>query len=336
MKTLTKKEISLMENLAGVNQKSLQKILYKFLKQNYKKVTYNKEFLLAHGNIPVALVAHMDTVFKQPAKEVFYDKDKNVMWSPTGMGADDRAGIFAIIKIIKDGFRPHIIFTTDEEIGCIGASSLAALSCPFKDLRYIVQLDRRGANDCVFYDCDNPDFEKYIESFGFVTAFGSFTDITELCPSWGMAGVNLSIGYRDEHTVSEVLFVGQMLDTIEKVERILSVKNPPSFKFIPFSDGYFNTVAKTYLNDYWENEDVLYPFSPWDEPMYKCQKCGKAFPEDRVLPIKLIKGGIGFYCEDCLYEHSHNIEWCRNCGEPFELNDRASSSLLCPECEKKK
>ena len=27
----------------------------------------------------------------------------------------------------------------------------------------IFQLDRCGSDDCVFYDCDNPDFTKYVE-----------------------------------------------------------------------------------------------------------------------------------------------------------------------------
>ena len=219
MRILNKQELTLFENIVGVSQESLRAVLYKFLKQYYTNVVYDEDFLIAHGTIPIALVAHMDTVFKSPASEVFYDRKKNVMWSPTGLGADDRAGIYAIIQIIKHGYRPHIIFTTDEEIGCVGASELSYLPCPFEDLRYIIQLDRRNANDCVFYDCDNPEFEKYVESFGFVTAFGSFSDISELCPRWGMAGVNLSIGYRDEHSVSEILFVGQMLDTISKVEK---------------------------------------------------------------------------------------------------------------------
>lgn len=332
MRILTKKEVSLMENLVGINQDSLQQILYKFLKQNYKKVTYDADYLLAEGNIPIALVAHMDTVFKQPAAELFYDRVKNVMWSPTGMGADDRAGVFSILKIIKDGYRPHIIFTRDEEIGCIGANILSYAPCPFKKLNYIIQLDRRNSNDCVFYDCNNKEFEKYIESFGFVTAFGSFSDISELCPKWKIAGVNLSIGYRNEHTVSEVLFVGQMLSTISKVEKMLDEKNPPSFKYIHGYNSYLKPIVESYYDSYWEDDDDYY-FDRWTKPSYTCCKCGKTYPQENVLPIKLIKGGIGFYCEDCLYENSYNIEWCRKCGEPFELADRSAHSMLCPECE---
>ena len=337
MKLLTDKEVKLMENLVGVTQDSLREVLYKFLKQYYKKVQYNKEFLIAYGDIPIALVAHMDTVFKFPATELYYDRKKNVMWSPTGMGADDRAGVFAIIQLIKRGYRPHIIFTTDEEIGCVGAAKLADYKCPFSDLKYIIQLDRRNGNDCVFYDCENPDFEKYIENFGFVTAYGSFTDISELCPEWEIAGVNLSIGYRDEHTTSEVLFVGQMLSTIEKVEKMLSEKDIPSFKYIPSSNYFYEEY---YRNKYGLGTSSFYndcDFNYGDSPIpkgnitYKCYKCGKVYTHDEVLPVKLIKGGSGFFCERCLATH---VDWCKVCGEAFEIDEKYNKDELCPTCRK--
>jgi len=356
MKTLSQQDIKLMESLVAVDQESLQKVLHKFLKRHYKKkkIVNDPDFLLAEGDIPIALVAHMDTVFKQPATELFYDQRKNVMWSPTGMGADDRAGVFSIIKIIEAGFRPHIIFTTDEEIGCVGANELSYHPCPFEDLRFIIQLDRRGADDCVFYDCDNPEFEKYIEGFGFVTNFGSFTDICELCPRWGMAGVNLSIGYRSEHTTSEVLFVGQMLSTIEKVKKILSETNIPNFKYIPSKYSYYN-----YLHHGWDNfykdEDFMYndyPMYPteedewiptsqdWKEWEYastkcKCGRCKKYVQEDDYLPVKLIKGGKSFWCTDCLVGHA---DICSMCNEVFEISgpdDYISGKPICSDCRKK-
>ena len=35
------------------------------------------------------------------------------------------------------------------------------------DLKYIIELDRRGSDDCVFYQCDNHEFDAYVEKFGF-------------------------------------------------------------------------------------------------------------------------------------------------------------------------
>lgn len=330
MKTLTRSETILIENLVGVNQKTLQDILYKFLKKHYKeKAIYDPDFLLAEGDIPIVLIAHMDTVFKTPAQEVFYDRKKNVMWSPTGAGFDDRAGIYAIIKIIEAGYKPHIVFTTDEEIGCVGASELAYLPCPFKDIKYLIQLDRRGANDCVFYDCDNKEFEKYVENFGFVTNFGSFTDICELSPAWGVAGVNLSIGYQNEHTTSEVLFVGQMLDTIEKVKKMLSEKNIPFFKF----NSIKNFSYWDYYSDYYDNYMPLNSsFHPNDNIKYICHGCGAKCNEDEVLEVKLVRGGKGFFCINCLEQ---KVDWCWNCGDAFEIDKKDPKCGFCSDCRKK-
>ena len=327
MNVLSNSELALMESLVGVTQETLRGILYKFLKKHYKNVTFDNDFLVAEGDIPIALIAHMDTVFKQPASEVFYDRKKNVMWSPTGLGADDRAGVYAIIQIINAGYRPHIIFTTDEEKGCLGARTLSYLPCPFKDLRYMVQLDRRNSNDCVFYDCANDEFEKYIESFGFVTAWGSFTDICELAPYWGVAAVNLSIGYRDEHSTSEILFVGQMLDTIEKVKKMLSVENPPAFQYME-NPHYF------YGFDYgYEYGDFDYgKFLTKDSVKYRCHKCKMGFPGDEVIEVKLIKGGKAFFCVDCLMD---GVDWCKSCGEAYEINPDKPYERLCRDCQKR-
>ena len=99
MKTFKNSELRTFEQLASLRQSSLKKVLASFLKKHYKKVVHTKDYIFAEGTIPIALTAHMDTVFKQPPQEIFFDPVKNVMWSPEGLGADDRAGIFAIVQI---------------------------------------------------------------------------------------------------------------------------------------------------------------------------------------------------------------------------------------------
>lgn len=250
----------------------------------------------------------MDTVFKLPPEDIFFDPKKNVLWSPDGLGADDRAGVFAIVQIIRSGLRPHIIFTTDEEKGGMGAAELAKQECPFKELKYIIELDRRGSNDCVFYDCENYEFTDYVESFGFEYNFGSYTDICEFCPAWKVAGVNLSIGYRDEHTVSEVLFIGQMLSTVEKVKKMLEdAKNlDKPFEYIPSPTRYKYAYG-------WEFHDDL--ASSTSTAIYLCHHCGKHFIEEELFPVILLDGYTYFYCPDCLVD---NAAWCDVCGSAFQ------------------
>ena len=111
----------LLEYIFKLSQDELHKLLFHYLSKYYKNPVQTEDYIYAEGNIPIALVAHLDTVFDNPPKHIFFDHDQDVMWSPNGMGADDRAGVFAIIKIISHGFRPHIIFTHDEELGGDGA-----------------------------------------------------------------------------------------------------------------------------------------------------------------------------------------------------------------------
>jgi putative aminopeptidase FrvX len=168
----------------------------------------------------------MDTVFEGDnldRRELFYDSRKDVLWHPNGAGFDDKAGIFSILKIIEDGFMPHVIFTTCEEIGSRGAERLAneIPDVPFEDLKYLIELDRANDNDCVFYNCWNYMFEDYVASFGFERKWGTSSDICKICPKWEIAGVNLSIGYEDQHTEFETLDVDAMLSTILRVKEML-------------------------------------------------------------------------------------------------------------------
>ena len=335
MRTLRENELKTFEQIVSLKQPALKKVMSNFLRKKYTKVTETKDYLFAEGEIPVALVAHMDTVFDKPVTDMFYDNRKNVIWSPQGLGADDRAGVYAIIQIVRSGLRPHIILTTDEEKGCLGAAELAKLQCPFENLQYVIELDRRGTNDCVFYDCENPQFVDYVEQFGFTEAYGSFSDICEICPEWGVAGVNLSIGYQDEHSYQELLFVGPMLATIDKVKKMLQEDDIPFFKYIP-SPYAWNW--KTWGKDGWDEKYDHKGFGygcytyPYDDEVI-CSKCGKTFLEEEVFPVKMLNGKTGWYCPDCLVD---NVSWCKYCQEPFEVAPGTDVSLVdvCDDCAK--
>lgn len=213
------------QKIVSLTQPQLFKYLEAQLRRYYPErasIISTSNYLIAKGTIPIALCAHLDTVFDQTCPKLYFDRKEQVVWGINGAGHDDRAGVFMILQILsKTNLRPHIIFCADEEIGCAGASELAKIK-PFSTLAYILQLDRHGENDSVFYDCYNPAFEAYILSNGFKKAYGTFSDISVLCPAWGVAGANLSIGYYNEHTYNEILRLDHFNATLEKVKNILS------------------------------------------------------------------------------------------------------------------
>ena len=132
MRVLSNQDYRLFERLVSLTQKGLHQAMAQYLKEKYEKVIVTKDYIVAIGDIPIALVAHMDTVFKNPVADLYYDQRKGVLWSPQGLGADDRAGIFAILKIIQSGLRPAIIFTTDEEKAAWEQLRLEAEIAPFQ------------------------------------------------------------------------------------------------------------------------------------------------------------------------------------------------------------
>ena len=311
MRILSDGNLKLFEQIVKMNEVSLLKTMNTYLKRFYNKVTYTKDYVYAIGDIPITLVAHVDTVFKERPEDVFYDRVKNVLWSPQGLGADDRAGVFAIINIVKSGLRPHIIFTTGEEMGGLGARVLTYKEPkPFAEMKYIIQLDRQGKDDCIFYECDNIKFIEYIESFGFHEEYGSFSDISELCPTWKIAGVNLSIGYKNEHSFIEILYIDYFLSTVEKVKKMLKdVNNINSFEYIP----------------------ALYSLSSLNPTsLYKCKNCGKIFTEYELFLVKGIDGKNVYYCPDCIYG---NVNWCDSCGKAYEIDFREDTTIKkCKDC----
>ena len=220
--------------------------LYDYLIDKLKEKGYNNiittagkyEFIAAKGTIPIVLVAHLDTVFKEGNRSqmlIYHDSEQGVWWSPNGLGADDRAGVYMILQILEQtNLRPHILFTTDEESKATGASAVCGKKDDlFGDISYIIELDRQGYRECVFYECDNPEFEKFIEGFGFTTQSGTFTDISIICPDWEVAGVNLSVGYIYEHSRIEHFYEAMWKDTYKKVVKMLETKCDRVWKYIP-------------------------------------------------------------------------------------------------------
>lgn len=340
MNLLTDKQYQLMDMLLRAPQGNIKKVLKHYLKERYKEVIETERYIIAKGDIPIALAAHMDTVFESEIQclsvrrecELLYDRQKNIMHCVGYGGFDDKAGIFAILQIVQTGLRPHIIFSTDEEKGCLGAKVLASQPCPFKDLRYIIQLDRRGIRDCVFYDLDTEkckNFVDYVESFGFVEAYGTFTDITEYCPEWGVAGVNLSVGYFNEHTHSEVLYVDPLLATIKKVICMLRQENIPQFPYIEQIYSYYNWKS---LYGFYDDKSVNGP-GPAKAGAYTCSHCNqKGFLEAEIFPVVGLDTTTKFFCPSCL---SGRVNWCVKCWEAYEIDPEIEvedQNYVCEYC----
>ena len=193
-----------------------------------------QNFVYIPGTRPdrVLLAAHADTVWDDAygaqgdlsQRILFEDGVYKGAVSGHGIGADDRAGC-AMLMLLKDS--GHSLLILDgEERGQIGAHHLEveypALFEEINSHAYAIQLDRRGSIDYKVYKLPVSDaFLRFIEEqTGYEDAGrNARTDIVVLCKK--MCGVNLSIGYYDEHTEKERLVFDEWYHTLQIVEALL-------------------------------------------------------------------------------------------------------------------
>ena len=244
-----------------------QRKLFKALLRKYKDGAFycKNSFILVKGVAPVMLVAHLDTVHDEPVRDICKTADGNILMSPQGIGGDDRCGCYAIASVYELAEKkPWLLFTCDEETGGIGADMFCLchaegkLPAELDALNFIVEVDRRGSNDAVYYDCANPDFEDYVSSKGFVTAQGSFSDISRIAPELGVAAVNVSSGYYHAHTLHEYINRKELELTVERVAEMVNdaaLPDAPAYEFIESLDS--DDSRPFIALDCWDYDDFL-------------------------------------------------------------------------------
>ena len=295
-----KKEIAKFGKICCKTQEELKVYLSALLSSKGYKVVNKDGFIYAKGELPYLVTAHMDTVHEVQVSRYNVHKWKGqhrIQAPKIGIGGDDRCGIYMIVRMILDGLRPSVLFCEDEEIGSVGARKFCKTKYvnDLKELNYLIELDRANSNDAVFYDCDNPEFTKFIiENTGYKEAHGTWTDIVELSDECGIASVNFSCGYYNAHRTNEYVIFEEMQRTICTVEKLLSMESE-QFKFIKKVSRYNNWYDDYYWKDvyYGNYEREVYDIGDISglEIHYNDYSCGTAQEQ-----IVYIAGDTEDYC----------------------------------------
>jgi tripeptide aminopeptidase len=208
--------------------------------------------------IPVCLTAHVDTrrIEGVPIQLV---QTGDVIANANGiLGADDRAGIYALYTLLdrqqaQGGAMPVVLFTNGEERGGIGARAFIedgyVAEAPY--LKLFIGLDRKGANEFVYYSAYLPDeVRDLVERHGMVEAIGSFSDVMLLTEATEIPHVNVSVGYMREHTPSETLNTTWLQAQIDRVQAMLNDEIPDTrvesqdlYYFCPEEGEYFEEAV---------------------------------------------------------------------------------------------
>ena len=207
----------------------LKKYFMEFLKNNGYSLDLGEDYLFAYykgaKEENVMLTAHLDTVQNQKGAKVIYVShinNKHYLWSPNGIGGDDRCGILVIKRLIEKGYKPTVLFCDKEEIGGVGSREFNEKYKDKLNINCIIELDRKGNDNLVFYEENNKEWKNYLTNLtGWKEEVGSFSDICNLY-DLGCASVNLSVGYYNQHTKDEYIVLEDLENSIFITEKTMN------------------------------------------------------------------------------------------------------------------
>jgi len=241
----------------------------------YRPVTFGKVF----ESVPVkALKA--------------YDDNED----PTGIGGDDKCGIFICLNLLEKLDKVKIGLFVSEETGCHGSAKCDESF--LNDVGYICQYDAPG-NHLITEICSgvrlfekDSEFQKLsvsaiTEAFGCEMTLGShpYTDVMQLKKKTNVSCINMSCGYYNMHTKNEFV-------CIDDVERALQA-------------GL--NLVKSLGNKKYEFKEELKPTQPFFDFHYEDDE---PFFDDvhQLTSIDVIEEKNGFIIADIYDENNFFID----------------------------
>ena len=211
------------------------------------------------------VVAHTDTVHKidtNNIRETILPNTQNIMkpslnafnneGKPTGIGGDDKCGVYACLELLKELPNLKAAFFVSEETGCYGSRSANKLF--FENVGYAIQFDAPGNRMITEISMGtrlfelNGDFHKITsnilnEEFNGTGEYGShpYTDIYALKHLFDFSCINISIGYYRYHTRNEYVVIEDVYNGINVGKKIIEGLSYKKYKYLPDSNYLFNT-----------------------------------------------------------------------------------------------
>lgn len=228
----------------------------------------------------VMLSAHMDSVRNIVKGRKIIEKDGVLTASKGVLGADDRAGIAIIMSVLRNiekiDFNGNIkvAFTVSEEIGCVGSSAMDTKW--YEDVNLAIVVDRRGNRDIVT-GCGSPwnfcseAVGKFLEDCSALQgmdwkAVGGGVSDAMTFSSHGIHSVNLSAGYRNEHTEKEYMVIKDGQDTINLILQAFALINGFYTGFGEVPAGYTrDSWYGSSTSSFWDSVDYTSTGSQWHE-----------------------------------------------------------------------
>jgi tripeptide aminopeptidase len=189
--------------------------------------------------------AHLDTVHEPQPIQVVQEGDR--LWAldkdhrRTGLGGDDKAGIFICLQLIEKIAKIKAAFFVAEEIGCQG--SRACNDQFFDDVGYVMAFDSPGDN-ILTYTCDGtqlfPDEGLFHDTMlPILKAHGvtdwqhhPYTDVSVLKRKFDFPCLNLPAGYFRMHSGEEYVLLTAVANGIALGKNLISAFGHRHYRYL--------------------------------------------------------------------------------------------------------
>ena len=191
--------------------------------QNYTDEHGNVYATKGSANKFPCVVAHIDTVHEITEFSVVENNYKlsaiKPDGSPTGIGGDNKAGVFVCLELLDRFDNLKAAFFVSEEVGCLGSY----LSDPifFENVGYAIQFDAPFNNwvshysdgvelfspESDFFEIVNQIFEESLPNYYGVLGNHPYTDVSALKVLYNFSCLNYSVGYYNMHSINEYVSI---------------------------------------------------------------------------------------------------------------------------------
>jgi putative aminopeptidase FrvX len=175
-----------------------------------------------------------------------YRKDNGL---PTGIGGDDKAGVFICLQLLERFENIKAFFPVAEEIGCKGSSQ--ANKEFFKDVGYAIQFDSTE-NDTMSLSLMGTQLFEYESDFfkkskNIITEHGitewkhhPYTDAMILSQNFNFACFNFAAGYYKYHTSEEYVVVEDVFNSTNLGESLIKELGENHYRYEKQSNSNYS------------------------------------------------------------------------------------------------
>lgn len=333
-------------------KRQIKESIYPCIVAHTDEVHYNikNRKIFKESVVPLSKIPESDDVSSLTLGTlVAYSKDEYETYERCGLSADDKVGVYTALHALKHLDRVKVALFASEEIGMIGSSEVD-LSF-FDNCAFAIQLDRRGNTDlCTKTNgvvVSRGAFTELLEDvfgpYGYSEATGTATDVGELRKQGlDISSVNISCGYRNEHTADEEINLEDMnvavYLTMEACkEGVLDLEeNAFRYEFTNFIDSSFSNYNTSY-NTKWDTydeytDDLPIVYKKDKDTKSKSDKKSKTFSNIKDVEDPIDEISFREFCskENDLYPKTANLkEIANNIDklEDYELHLLTSTHL---------